>query len=334
VTQAQLGEAFSRERSTSVPLISSWESTTSPKTPPVNRLEQYARFFATPRSAEEGALRLLTLDELNAAERLAYEELLDQLTSLRPEQPGQRGAHLAAAQHSKGLWQFPDSYDIVIVCARLPRDLMHSMGSYTDPNSPDYVDLYTYADPDALIELFGHIRAVNSVSEVRFKAVDQLERDDYTAHLVLLGGVDWNRLTRELLERVDVPVEQITRPTTEEPSGFEVTDEHGTRMYSPIVRGGRLLEDVAHFYRGENPFNVARTVTICNGMYGRGTYGAVRALTDKKFQQRNDDYASTQLERHAAYSLLMRVAVVDGLVLTPDWTVADTRLHEWPGAST
>ncbi|MFC0548866.1 XRE family transcriptional regulator [Kutzneria chonburiensis] len=333
MTQGQLAEAFSAERSTSVPLISSWESTTSPKPPPTARLEQYARFFATVRSAEEGTFRLLTVDELNTAERLAYEELLDQLTTLRPELPGQRGAHLTAAPHSKGLWQFPDSYNIVIVCARLPRDLMHSMGSYTDPNDPDYVDLYTYADPDALIELFGHIRAVNSVSNVRFKTVDQLERDDYTAHLVLLGGVDWNRLTRELLERVDVPVEQITRPTTEEPSGFEVTDEHGPRMYSPTVRGGRLLEDVAHFYRGENPFNVARTVTICNGMYGRGTYGAVRALTDAKFRGRNDDYVRNQLDRHGVYSLLMRVQVVAGQVVTPDWTVAETRLHEWPEAA-
>jgi hypothetical protein len=333
VTQGQLAEAFSAERSTSVPLISSWESTTSPKPPPTARLEQYARFFATVRSAEEGTFRLLAVDELNTAERLAYEELLDQLTTLRPEQPGQRGAaHLTAAQHSKGLWQFPDTYDIVIVCARLPRDLMHSMGSYTDPNDPDYVDLYTYADPDALIELFGHIRAVNSVSQVDFKRADQLDRDDYTKHLVLLGGVDWNGATRELLPRVDAPVEQITRPTTEEPGGFEVTDDNGSRMYSPIVRGGRLFEDVAHFYRGRNPFNVARTVTICNGMYGRGTYGAVRALTDVKFRERNDDYVSERLDQHGAYSLLMRVQVVDGEVLTPDWTVAGTRLHEWPEA--
>ncbi|EWM10934.1 hypothetical protein [Kutzneria sp. 744] len=334
VTQAQLAEAFSGERSTSVPLISSWESTTSPRTPPVNRLEQYARFFATARSVEGSGQRLLPLAELTAVERAGYDQLLDALTALRPKQHVIRAVNaVMSSQLQNGLWYFPDTYDIVIVCARLPRDLVHSMGSYTDPNDPDYVDLYTYADPDALIELFGHIRAVNSVSQVDFKRADQLDRDDYTKHLVLLGGVDWNRLTRELLRRVDVPVEQTTRPNTGEPSGFEVT-ENGKRMYSPVVRGGQLLEDVAHFYRGQNPFNVARTVTICNGMFGRGTYGAVRALTDVKFRERNDDYARDQLERHGAYSLLMRVQVVDGEVLTPDWTVAETRLHEWPEATT
>jgi hypothetical protein len=334
VTQAHLAEAFGAERSASVPLISSWESVTKPKQPPAVRLEQYARFFATERSVQGGGHRLLPVDDLTPAERAGYDELLAELTGLRSEQPAQRGTHATTTPHaSNGLWHFPDGYDIIIVCARLPRDLVHSMGSYTDPNDPDYVELYTYADPDALIELFGHVRALNPTSEVRFKTVDQLDRDDYTKHLVLLGGVDWNRLTRELLLRVDVPVEQITRPSTAEPSGFEVTD-HGTRMYSPIVRSGRLLEDVAHFYRGENPFNVARTVTICNGMYGRGTYGAVRALTDVKFRERNDDYARDQLDRHDSYSLLMRVQVVDGEVLTPDWTVAETRLHEWPEATT
>ena len=124
-------------------------------------------------------------------------------------------------------------------------------------------------------------------------------------------------------------MQQVTRLGTDEPSGFEVTD-HGTRRYSPVVQDGVLVEDVAHFYRGANPFNAARTVTICNGMYGRGTYGAVRALTDAKFRERNDDYVRAQLDLHAAFSLLMRVQVVAGEVLTPDWTVAETRLHEWP----
>ena len=333
VTQAHLAEAFGAERSTSVPLISSWESGTTPKTPPPHRLEQYARFFATERSVEGGRCRLLQVADLTPAEHTRYNELLAELTALRPERSGQRAPHVAAVpQPSKSLWHFPDGYDIIIICARLPRDLVHSMGSYTDPNDPDYVEMYTFADPDALIELHGHIRALNPASEVRFKTADKLDRDDYTKHMVLLGGVDWNRMTKELLLRVDVPVQQTTRPSIDEPSGFEVTDR-GTRTYSPIVRSGRLLEDVAHFYRGENPFNVARTVTICNGMYGRGTYGAVRALTDVKFRERNDDYVRDQLDRHAAYSLLMRVQIVDGEVLTPDWTVAETRLHEWPEAN-
>ena len=38
---------------------------------------------------------------------------------------------------------------------------------YTDPLDPDFISVYRYSDPDALIELFGHLRAANPTSPVR-----------------------------------------------------------------------------------------------------------------------------------------------------------------------
>lgn len=87
----------------------------------------------------------------------------------------------------KGLWHFPDGHDVLIVCGRLHDAFT---GLSTEPADPDYLELYTFADLDALIEVFGHIRATNPGDEVRFKTVDKLAPDDYTKHLVLLGGVD------------------------------------------------------------------------------------------------------------------------------------------------
>lgn len=123
------------------------------------------------------------------------------------------------------------------------------------------MSLHTYADPDALIELYGHIRACNPGNRVSFHASEELSPEDYASHLVLLGGVDWNVVTRDVIERIG---------------------EHDcTKPFEPTVdSGGRPLEDVAHFHRGVSPFNRERTVTICNGMYRRGTLSAVRALTD------------------------------------------------------
>ncbi len=39
---------------------------------------------------------------------------------------------------------------------------------YTDPLDPDFIELYRYSDPDALLELFGHLRAANPASPVQF----------------------------------------------------------------------------------------------------------------------------------------------------------------------
>jgi hypothetical protein len=142
--------------------------------------------------------------------------------------------------------------------------------------------------------------------------------------------VDWNPINRDITRRLRLPIQQQTRPDDNDPGCFS-TNDGGT--FEPVLdeANGSLLEDVAHFFRGRNPYNARRTVTLCNGMYGRGTYGAVRALTDARFRDRNEDYVRQHFGYAEAFSILMRVRInPNGAVVTPDWTQADVRLHEWP----
>jgi transcriptional regulator with XRE-family HTH domain len=328
ITQAQLAQALGGSRPLSVSLISSWENTDRPVAPPVRRLNAYALLFATRRSVSGTSVRVLSLDELTDDERQRHDELLEELLWLRDGREH-------AAESELDVWRFPENEDITIVCARLPPELRQHL-SYADPESADFTTLYTYADPDALIELFGHIRSVNPQHQVSFHTTEELTPDDYTTHLVLLGGVDWNTVTRDVIERVDLPVSQVVRADeapTSEPGGFLVKRDGGSELFSPQLDSkGHLLEDVAHFYRGVSPFNRKRTVTVCNGMYGRGTLGAVRALTDIRFRDRNRDYLRQRFGHAESYSIISRVPVLAGKGLTPDWTLPDNRLHEWPEA--
>ncbi len=50
ITQPQLAQALGGEKPLSVPLISSWESQSNPRIPPLARLDGYAALFATIRS--------------------------------------------------------------------------------------------------------------------------------------------------------------------------------------------------------------------------------------------------------------------------------------------
>jgi hypothetical protein len=161
--------------------------------------------------------------------------------------------------------------------------------------------------------------------------------EDFTSHLVLLGGVDWNTITAELLlYRLDLPVRQLAREDDESAAGF-VVDQNGREvMFSPELRkvGGqeRLVEDVAHFFRTMSPLNEKRTITICNGMYQRGTFAAVRALTDPRFRDRNDKHVRDRFGDEPAFSILCRAKVIVTTTVTPDWTSEDDVLHEWPAA--
>ncbi|WP_238412575.1 XRE family transcriptional regulator [Saccharothrix deserti] len=335
ITQSDLAQAFSADKPASVPLLSSWESRSKPKTPPLHRLVAYATFFATKRSVEQRPYRLIPPDELTPDELRHREELLNELTDLRAAaEQRDTGTPPLQDRANRGFWYFDDRHVITIVVAQLPPDMRAQM-PYADPTQPDYVELYTYADLDALIELHGHIRALNPNSQVNFRIASDLVPDDYTTHLVLLGGVDWNVLTRELLKRVDMPVTQVARHDESESGGFVVhTEDDEERLYAPKlakIRGNEILqEDVAHFYRGINPFNHKRTVTICNGMYGRGTLGVVRALTDGRFRDRNAEYLKQRFPGLDSYSILTRVQVVNGQVVTPDWNLSESRLFEWP----
>jgi hypothetical protein len=351
VNQSQLADALGEagRGSVSVPLISSWESRTNPKVPPAARIEDIATFFASPRSFDGRTGRLLGPDEMTVPEKAAKERLLQELTRLRGEAlaapdvarplAALPGTTQGIAQSlNAGPYRFRDGYPINIICAQLPQEQLERMMPYTDPADPDFIDMYRYADLDALFELHGHVRAANPSTQVNLRLAQELQPDDYTsAHMVALGGVDWNQATSSVLERLQLPVKQVTRLDEDETGAayFEVPGADGGavihRPWVEVSDEGKpvLREDVALFARAVSPFNQRRYVTICNGMFGSGTYGAVRALTDALFRDRNAEYLRVTYGDSDAFCILSRVTVENGKALTPDWTLPETRLFEW-----
>jgi hypothetical protein len=347
ITQPQLAQALGGAKPLSVPLISSWESQANPKIPPVPRLEAYAALFATQRSFEGKVPHRIGLEDMTDEERRAMGELKEELLHLRSSamgvahdagSPGAVGSVAAARLSviseslSSGPWRYEDGNAITVVCAEIPADMLATM-PYTNVNDPDYIDLLTFSELDSLVELFGHLRAANPANQVNFQKSNRLTSDDYSSHLVSLGGVDWNEVTMSMLFGLQLPVRQVANWNVPDGQYFEVEKDGRTFQYRPVLEqvGDRkmLREDVALFARAVNPFNRKRGVTVCSGMYGRGTYGAVRALTDAAFRDRNADFVESHFGNSESYCILTRVQIVNGATLTPDWTIDDNRLFEW-----
>jgi transcriptional regulator with XRE-family HTH domain len=333
LTQKDIADALGK----SVALISSWES--GQARPPDGRLREYARLFATPRSVQDGVVRLLDDTELSPAEAEERDRLFNELLGLRdqafalqsvPRQPVRLPLAGTNDTIGGGSWHFADQRPITIVSSKLSEQSLDKIPE-SAPTSPDFVASYKYSDLDALIELHGHIRAVNPTSQVTIRAPDEINEDDLTAHVVLLGGIDQNQVTRDLMAGIALPVTQAPRDG-EGAIGLFATGD-GTE-FAPSVDFSdgttRLIYDVALFYRGVNPNNTLRTLTICTGMFARGTYGVVRALTDARFRDRNERYIGERFAGQKAYCILSRVSVVNQRTLTPDWTLPHLRLFEWP----
>lgn len=338
ITQKELADAFgSSERRPSVPLISSWESTVNPALPPVHRLESYATFFATSRSVEHRPYRLLALAELTPSEQATREQLLTDLTALRSAAKSGPSA-TARGPVRDSVLRFPSGDGIVLVCPPLSPEIRQTMPQ-PDPADPDRMDLYDYDDLDALMELYGRLSALNPDSLIQRVRSDHLTPDHYGHHLIILGGVDFNEVIRDLVKRASAPIRQIPRDdTTEALGGFEVdapvsANNDDSSTFEPRVLdidGQRQIgEDVAQIYYGPNPYFQERKVMSFNGQFARGTLGAVRALTDPNFRDQNEAYLHDRFGRVRAWSLLTKVVIVQGQPVTPAWSIPDSLLYTW-----
>jgi hypothetical protein len=329
LTQRMLAEAFSAEESVSAATVSSWESPTTPKLPPPYRLEAYARFFCTSRSTAESA-KLYEAAGLTPDERDAYEKIRTELELLRR---ATNGEPTDSGQTFNRTWHFPDGARVTFVCARLP---VGEIGPFGDSSSPNYTELQTYADIDALVELFGHVRAENPTATVRFRTPPEVEPDELVGHLILLGGVVWNEITETLSEMAHLPVKQITDAELASGDIFVAEVDGVEKQFWPKWTDeseATLAADVGLLARVPNPLNASRTLTICNGIHSRGVYGAVRSLTDAEMREGNERYISTQFGDAKSFAILASVKVIRKKAMTPDFHSPEVILYRWPDAA-
>jgi hypothetical protein len=331
LTQLQLANALSEDEPVADSTLSAWENVRSPTLPPHGRLSAYAQFFATERSLRE-APHLVPLEELTPAEDEARQELERQLFKLRDDagEPPSAG---------RQFWRFDDDAPITVICSDLRKSDELVLGPLAEEDNPNYAELYSYGDLDALFDLNGHLRATNPNARLSLRR--ESTSRDRPNHLVVLGGIGWNDATRRLNDMVPLPVRQVEDAKI--PSGeIFVTagspdrskaflprwrdDDPGTRE-SP----GVLLEDVGMLARLPNPYNGLRTLTYCNGIHSRGVLGAVRCLTDPDIRDDNQQWLEDMFPGSDRFVILMRVPVLGGQIVSPSLKNPGTVLFQCSG---
>ncbi len=228
-------------------------------------------------------------------------------------------------------WQFSDSEPVTLICAQLPKK---KTGPLAHPNDPNYTELLSYADLDALLELWGHIHAENPAMKVFHKLSSKVVNDDMSSHVVILGGIAWNDKTRRLSKMTNLPVRQVEDPEIKTGEIFELERDGRIERFLPKWDddGSTLVEDVGLLVRTPNPLNSNRSLTICNGIHSRGVLGAVRSLTDARLRDSNERYIAENFADPSNFAILMRIPVISGQAMTPDFHAADCVLYQWSGA--
>jgi transcriptional regulator with XRE-family HTH domain len=327
LTQRQLASALGGAEPLSIATISQWEKPSSDRLPPPQRLAAYARLFCTSRSFASGTPRLLRDDELTAQERERetelYEELLDLRERAQSTDVAAGSSGLPSMEHRSSLWHFPDDSAISIVCSDVPRA---DRPAYADQGHLNYSRYAKHADLDALIEVYGQVRAENMGSWIRILSPKFLAHDFALNHLVIIGGAAVNDAAPWFAQGVPLPAVQETGDT----HIFSCEVDGQVREFrSTYDDDGNLTHDIGFIARAPHKIVPGRTVIVLGGITSRGVHGAALAFIDPHVRNANMQYLTDAFGEAETFLLLMRVPVRNEAALPPNLQDNDVRLYEW-----
>jgi hypothetical protein len=219
---------------------------------------------------------------------------------------------------------------VIVICPTVPHEVQ---GPLADEQNPNFTKMQLYGDLDALIELNGHLRAENPTLDVFQRLTSDIVSEDFSSHVVLLGGIGWNKVTRRFQQVTSqVPITQVCVDDLAGGDIFRIETPEGEKLlypeYENLGDGKELIADVGLIARLRNPFRMDRTLTICNGIFSRGVLGAVRTLTDPSIREENETYLADRFP-DGEFAILLRVPVVANETLSPDLQNPASRLYEW-----
>ena len=323
LTQKQLAGVLGGAETLSTATVSLWEKAGSDRLPPLQRLEAYARLFCTSRSFDSGRLRLLSSGELTDQERERESELYNELVELRERT--QSTSALAAAKGSRSaLWHFPDPIAVSIVCSDAVEPPPYARSSHLN-----FTRYARYADLDALLTVYGQVKADNPARMIRILPTDRLVQDFALNHLIIIGGV--------ASDAASLFAQEIPLPAAEEIPGtdpvthlFRCTVEEATREFTSLRDDeGNLVQDVGLIARGPHPIISGATVTLLSGITSRGVHGAAQCFTDQHVRDTNERYLETAFGNVESFCILMNIPVHYNIALPPNLWRENSCLYEW-----
>jgi transcriptional regulator with XRE-family HTH domain len=306
LTQKQLARILGGGEALSIATISLWEKPGSDRLPPPHRLEAYSRLFCTSRSFE--------------GERAA--ELYDELIALRERAQSTNVPAPVKAQRS-AIWHFPDPIAVSIVCS----DAVDPP-PYAEHGHLNYSRYAKYADLDAMVEVFGQVKADNPERMIRILPTARLAQDFALNHLILIGGAASDAAS---LFAQDIPL-----PTPVEISDagrvthqFECTVEEETQNFKSTWEEGNLVQDVGLIARSPHPIVPGGTVTLLSGITSRGVHGAALCFINSHLRDTNERYLESAFGNVESFCILMNIPVQNDVALPPNLWRENTSLYEW-----
>lgn len=315
LTQENVATAFSAIRSLSGAAVSTWENGENDKRPSDERILQYALLFSSPDNLKPEP-HVPAESALDKVARQRFYELRRDLLRLREEADQEARAERSVgpvSALSNDMWHHDPADEIIVVTSEVPDEKLPPIAHADNVN---YTRLARYGHLDAFFELY--VRLAELGYQYRRHRSAEERGIDPAHNLVLVGGPSRNRLTRNFLQMLDVPVEQrIDADGRPEVFVLPNGDEVRPMMIDFADGEQEIIEDVGLFVRATNPTNPDTDVTVCSGCYTAGVLGAVRTFTSPATTALNLEVVRSRIGRISNFYVLFKVPVVNGRVPPP-----------------
>lgn len=332
LTQKQLARVLAGREPLSSPTVSLWEKADSDRLPPAARLAAYARLFCTSRSFASAEPCLLSDDELTERERAREAELYGELMALREQAQSTEAAAASPVrtvlERRDSLWHLPGQAAISIICSDAA-----DPPAYADPSHLNYSRYARYADLDAVVEVYGQVKADNPETPmIRLLSPHELVRDFALNHLVVVGGAAVYDVANYFAQGIPLPEAESIPGTGTHLFRCRVGSEEKI-FTSSRDDDGVLTEDIGMIARGRHPNVPDRTVIVLSGITSRGVHGAALGFINRHVKTGNEGYIREAFGHADAFCMMVRVPVWENVALPPNLWRPDARLYEWSSAT-
>jgi len=217
----------------------------------------------------------------------------------------------------RSLWGFSEHDAVLIVCSELdePEKRQH-------PEPNEYIYLSKYGDVDSLLEVLVTMHRLYPRLDVKFRSANEVRAvpEEYTGNIILVGGPDYNTITR-LFEEYS-PFEYV-RGGREEDILIRRKGEDAVLVPRLSTEAGESrIVDYGFYVKQRNPYNPAKRLIMLGGAHTYGVFGAAKAFSfwgglKDEVAHLNCKSVVDSLGHDPNFAALFEVHAIDSTVITP-----------------
>ncbi|HEY4831235.1 MAG TPA: hypothetical protein VIH61_01560 [Waddliaceae bacterium] len=185
-------------------------------------------------------------------------------------------------KYLRKIWGLKNGDHVIVVCSELPNiEERQFVKDVENEGEREFIYNLKYGDVDAYFEVIVTLLRLFPKIKLRILSSGEVEqiRADFTQHLILIGGPDYNTITRKYLEKgitqIDYRCPETEKCSHNHPNEIVIFDRASGQEYCEFTNE----KDYGYFERIKNPDDPRKNIILIGGCHTIGVTGAVKAFS-------------------------------------------------------